>query len=127
MRSLTRFQGILVAVFLGIGVLFHPLPPACSQEPEDAQLFMTGFNAYQNKDYKTTIRNMTEVLEKYPDTALRDLTLFWLAHAHFKNGNGKQAVKYLSRLYREFPDSPLQALIDSELQALAHPGEKDGK
>ena len=92
--------------------------PAYSQEAEDSQIFISGFNAFQQKDYATTITRMNEVLQKYPDSPLRDMVLFWLSRAHFKNGNQLDAARYLSQFSKEYPDNPLKGTVDEELLAL---------
>ena len=92
--------------------------PAYSKESEDSQIFISGFNAFQQKDYPTTIANMNEVLAKYPDSPLRDMVLFWLSRAYFKNGNQRDAAKYMSQFLKEYPDNPLKGTVDDELLTL---------
>ncbi len=116
--TLIRFIAVLVI----ISSFFTP--PAYSQESEDSQIFISGFNAYQQKDYATTIGRMNEVLQKYPDTPLRDMVLFWLSRAYFKNGNQQDAAKFMSQFSREYPDNPLKATVDEELLALTARFEK---
>lgn len=89
--------------------------PAFGLDSEDSQVFISGFNAYQKKDYQTTIDKMNQVLEKYPDTPLRDMALFWLARAYYKAGKSPEAVKYMSQFFKEYPDSPLKATVEDEL------------
>jgi len=98
--------------------------PAYSQESEDSQIFISGFNAFQQKDYATSITKMNEVLQKYPDSPLRDMVLFWLSRAHFKNGNQRDAARYMSQFSKEFPDNPLKETVDEELLALTARYEK---
>jgi hypothetical protein len=98
--------------------------PAYTQESEDSQIFISGFNAYQQKDYTTTIARMNEVLQKYPDSPLRDMVLFWLSRAYYKNGNQRDAARYLSQFSREYPDNPLKGTVDEELLALTARYEK---
>ena len=73
------------------------VPPAFCQETEDSQVFIAGFNAYQQKDYASAIEKMNEVLKKYPDTPLRDMALFWLSRSYYKAGNQQEAARYLSQ------------------------------
>jgi uncharacterized membrane protein len=98
--------------------------PAYSQESEDSQIFISGFNAFQQQDYSTTITKMNEVLQKYPDSPLRDMVLFWLSRAYFKNGNQQEAARYLSQFSKEYPDNPLKGTVDAELLALTARYEK---
>ncbi|MDD2734146.1 MAG: tetratricopeptide repeat protein [Desulfuromonadaceae bacterium] len=100
---------------------------AFSQETEDSQIFIAGFNAYQQKDYATSIEKLTEVLQKYPDTTLRDMTLFWLSRSYFKAGNQQDAARYLSQFSKEYPDNPLKSTVEDELLALTARFEKGEK
>jgi uncharacterized membrane protein len=94
------------------------VPPAFCQETEDSQVFIAGFNAYQQKDYASSIEKMNEVLQKYPDTPLRDMALFWLARSYFKAGNQREAARYLSQFSKEYPDNPLKSTVEEELLTL---------
>lgn len=91
---------------------------AFCQETEDSQVFIAGFNAYQQKDYASAIEKMNEVLQKYPDTPLRDMALFWLSRSYFKAGNQQDAARYLSQFSKEYPDNPLKGTVEDELLAL---------
>lgn len=93
-------------------------PPAYAVNSEDSQVFIAGFNAYQKKDYQTAIERMKTVLDKYPDTPLRDMAIFWLARANFKAGFERDAAKYMSQFMKEYPDSPLKGTVEDELLGL---------
>ncbi len=99
-------------------------PPAFCQEAEDSQIFIAGFNAYQQKKYTSSIEKMNEVLQKYPDTPLRDMALFWLSRSYFKTGNQQEAARHLSQFSKEYPDNPLKNTVDDELLALTARYEK---
>ena len=117
--SLKLCRNTLIRFFVFLVIISSFLnTPAYSQESEDSQIFISGFNAYQQKDYAATIARMNEVLEKYPDTPLRDMVLFWLSRAYFKNGNQQQAARYMSQFSKEYPDNPLKGTVDEELLAL---------
>ena len=103
------------------------IPPAFCQETEDSQVFIAGFNAYQQKDYATSIEKMNEVLQKYPDTPLRDMALFWLSRSYFKAGNQQEAARYLTQFSKEYPDNPLKSTVEDELLSLAARYEKGEK
>ena len=103
------------------------VPPAFCQETEDSQLFIAGFNAYQQKDYASSIEKMNEVLQKYPDTPLRDMALFWLSRSYFKAGNLQEAARYLSQFSKEYPDNPLKSTVEDELLSLMERYEKGEK
>ena len=103
------------------------VPPAFSQETEDSQVFIAGFNAYQQKDYTSSIEKMNEVLQKYPDTPLRDMALFWLSRSYYKAGNQQEAARYLTQFSKEYPDNPLKSTVEDELLSLAARYEKGEK
>jgi uncharacterized membrane protein len=106
-----------VAVLLLVSVL---LPvPAFSLDSEDSQIFISGFNAYQKKDYQAAIHNMSDLLQKYPDTPLKDMAIFWLARAHYKAGNEQEAAKYMAQFFHDYPDSPLKGTVEEGLVSLA--------
>ena len=93
--------------------------PAFAVEYQDSQIFISGFNAYQSKDYQGAIDKMSQVLQKYPDTPLRDMAIFWLARAHFKAGHRKEAAQYMAQFFHDYPDSPLKSTVEPELAKLA--------
>ena len=118
---LSRFLVILV-IISSLAV-----PPAYCQETEDSQVFIAGFNAYQQKNYALSIEKMNEVLQKYPDTPLRDMALFWLSRSYYKAGNQQEAARYLSQLSKEYPDNPLKNTVEDELLSLTARYEKGEK
>jgi uncharacterized membrane protein len=93
--------------------------PAFAVEYQDSQIFISGFNAYQSKDYQGAIDKMSQVLQKYPDTPLRDMAIFWLARAHFKAGHRKEAAQYMAQFFHDYPDSPLKSTVEPGLAKLA--------
>ena len=107
----------ILAVLLIVAVLLPA--PAFSLDSEDSQLFISGFNAYQRKEYSTAIADISGLLKKYPDTSLRDMALFWLARSHYKAGNQQEAAKHMAQFLREYPQSPLKGTAEEELVVLA--------
>lgn len=101
--------------------------PVYSQETEDSQVFISGFNAYQQKDYATSIEMMNEVLQKYPDSPLRDMALFWLSRSYYKSGNQQEAARHLSMFSKEYPDNPLKSTVEDDLLNLTARFEKGEK
>ena len=93
-------------------------PSAYSLETEDSQAFIAGFNAFQQKDFAGAIIKMNEVLQKFPDTPLRDMVLFWLARSYYRAGNNQSAAKYLAQFSKEYPDNPLKGTVEDELLIL---------
>ena len=98
--------------------------PAFCQETEDSQIFIAGFNAYQQKDYVSSIDKMNEVLQKHPDSPLRDMALFWLSRSYYKVGNHQDAARYLAQFSKEYPDNPLKNTAEDELLVLTARFEK---
>jgi len=116
--SMKFCRNILLRFLLVVAIISSFLvPPGFSQETEDSQIFMSGFNAYQQKNYPAAIKRMNEVLQKYPDSPLRDMAIFWLARSYFKNGNLQDAARYMSQFAKEYPDNPLRATVEDELLA----------
>lgn len=97
------------------------------QETEDSQLFIAGFNAFQQKDFSSAIEKMNEVLQKHPDSPLRDMVLFWLSRSYFKNGDQQNAARYMSQFSKEYPDNPLKGTVEEELLNLTARYEKGEK
>jgi len=107
----------VLAIFLLVAVLLPA--PAFSLDSEDSQIFISGFNAYQRKDFSTAIESMSTLLKKYPDTPLKDMAIFWLARANYKAGHQQEAAKYMAQFFQEYPDSPLKGTVEEGLAALA--------
>jgi len=119
---------ILFRFFIAVVIISALLVPAgFCQETEDSQIFISGFNAYQQKEYATTIEKMNEVLQKYPDTPLRDMALFWLSRSYFKSGNQQEAARFMSQFTKEYPDNPLKGTVEEELLNLTARYEKGEK
>ncbi len=113
------FRNILVRPLLGGLLILSLLPgPAFAIDTQDSQIFISGFNAYQKKDYTAAIDKMSQVLQKYPDSPLRDMAIFWLARSNFKAGYNKDAAKYMAQFFKEYPDSPLKGTVEEDLVAL---------
>ncbi len=112
--------GLLIAIILVAA-------PSFALDSQDSQIFITGFNAYQKKEYQTAVDKMTQVLKNYPESQLRDMALFWLARANFKAGNQKDAARYMAQFFREYPDNPLKGTVEDELVSLATAYAKDDK
>jgi uncharacterized membrane protein len=107
----------ILAVSLMVAILLPA--PAFSLDSEDSQIFISGFNSYQKREYKTAIDSLSTLLKKYPDTPLKDMAIFWLARAHYKAGNQQEAGKYMAQFFRDYPDSPLKGTVEEGLVVLA--------
>lgn len=119
--SLKLCRNTLIRLVVVLAIISSlPNLPAYSLETEDSHglIFISGFNASLQKNYPVAILKMNEVLQKAPDTPLRDMVLFWLSNAYYKNGNQQDAARVMSQFLREFPDNPIKATVDEELLAL---------
>ncbi|HEX9078946.1 MAG TPA: tetratricopeptide repeat protein, partial [Desulfuromonadaceae bacterium] len=119
---------MLIRLFIAVVIISTlQVPVGFCQETEDSQIFIAGFNAYQQKDYPAAIAKLKEVLAKYPDTSLRDMALFWLARSYYKNGNQLDAARVMSQFSKEYPDNPLKATVEEDLLNLVARYEKGEK
>ena len=120
MDVITILRAVARRSLLGFIVVLSLLAtPAFSVEYQDSQIFISGFNAYQGKNYQGAIDNMSQLLQKYPDSPLRDMAIFWLARANYKAGHRKEAAQYMAQFYKEYPNSPLKNTVEPELAKLA--------
>ncbi|WP_338270660.1 outer membrane protein assembly factor BamD [Geobacter sp. 60473] len=119
MNFMKSFRTTFVRCLAGYLIIASLLTsPAFAVTSEDSQIFIAGFNAYQKKDYQAAIDRMKAVLDKYPDTPLRDMAIFWLARASFKAGYERDAARYMSQFFKEYPDSPLKGTVEDDLLSL---------
>ena len=118
-----RFISALLACLLLVTLLCAA--PLSAQDTEDSRIFLTGFNAFQQKDYPAAITSFDDVLLKFPESPLRDMTLFWLARAHYNSGNRQDAARYMAQFNREYPDNPLKNTVEDDLLTLAAKYEKE--
>ena len=89
--------------------------PVCAGN--DTYLFKSGFSSYNKSDYSAAISSLTAVLEKYPDTLLKDTIILLLARSHLQTGNSKAAAILAERLLQEFPDRHSAGTLDKDLAA----------
>lgn len=105
-RSLIAAAVVSMLFLTGISAL-------CEEQPEDHKLFVSGFDAYQQKNYSVSLQKLKELLAKYPDSPLRDLALFWLSRSYYRTGNLAEAARYKAQFSREYPDSLLNGMLDN--------------
>jgi len=126
--SLKLCRNVLLRSLIALVIISSfMIPPGFCQETEDSQIFISGFNAYQQKDFGAAIEKMNEVLTKYPDTPLRDMALFWLARSYYKAGNQQDAARFMSQFSKEYPDNPLKSTVEDDLLTLTTRFEKGEK
>ncbi len=56
-------------------------------------------------DYKNSILVLDELLKNYPDTELKEESLFWLGIARLESGNESEGIKLLNELKEKYPKS----------------------
>jgi len=115
---LRRFLVLLISI-----ALISPSAPVFSMEKrevytEDHIIFIAGFEAYKLKDYATALQNFTTLFDKYPDTPLLDVALFWTSRTYYKMGNQMEAARNLSQLIKQYPDTPLRGFVEDDLLEL---------
>jgi tetratricopeptide (TPR) repeat protein len=55
--------------------------------------------------YKSAIAALKELLQKFPDTQVKDETLFWLGVAHISGGQKEAGLQFFEQLKTSFPRS----------------------
>ena len=117
---LARWVRFVLALIILVQFSF----PAPAAETDEYTVFISGFTAFQNQDYKTAAEKMSLFLKEYPGNPMGDMALFWLARAHFRLGNRQDAARCMARFLRENPDTPLKSAVEDDLLTLARSFEK---
>lgn len=119
---------LLLSFFLS-GAL-HPAP-VFSADKDDSALFFEGHDLMEDRQPERAIPLFEEVLQKYPESKIRDLALFWLGRAYLETKQTDKSREALSQLQIDFPESPLrtklQKLIVSKEAALARAEKREGE
>lgn len=114
---------ILKSLRVGVvlGALLLPVVPcrASQAESADVVLYKAAFQAYQQGEYDAAAGKLRVLLQRFPDTPLRDVATFWLARSSFHAGDRGQAAEYMSTFCREYPDNPLRETAEQDLLLLA--------
>ena len=107
-----------LVLFIAVSLISATSPVFCMDNPEDYVIFMSGFEAYQHKDYSGALQNFNALIKKYPDTPLLDVVLFWISRTHYKTGNQMESARFMSRLIKKYPDSPMRGFAEDEMLEL---------
>ncbi|WDT81417.1 MAG: tetratricopeptide repeat protein [Candidatus Manganitrophus sp.] len=104
-RSLWKRSGTLLWVF---SFFLLPLftPAVFSAEKDDSALFFEGHDLMEKRQPEKAIPIFEEVLQKYPQSKIRDLALFWLGRAYLETKQTDKSRETLSQLDQAFPESP---------------------
>jgi len=57
------------------------------------------------ENYKDAIVQLNELLEKFPETNIKDEVMFWLGVSYISNGQKDQGVEFLKALRTNYPQS----------------------
>lgn len=118
-------SGTLLRVFCFhlFSLLFVLNAPAFSAEKDDSALFFEGHDLMEKRQPEKAIPLFEEVLQKYPESRIRDLALFWVGRAYLETKQIEKSREAFSQLQKDFPESPLRSklknLIVSKEAALA--------
>lgn len=115
-----RYIATRVMMTILAGVLFLQIgtSPCLALELDDSNLFVEAFNSYQKKDYLLTIEKVDQLLQIFPDTPLRDISLMLLARAGLKSGDNELAARTINQFSAEYADNSLKTTVEEELLAL---------
>ena len=108
----------IIRLLLTLLIVFMTFSPGNSSEIDDSTVFVEAFNAFQQKDYLLTIEKCDQLIQAFPDSPLRDVTLLLVARASFKSGDNERAAKSIALFTNEFPESSLKTSVEDELKTL---------
>lgn len=108
-----------IASLLFSFVLFNFFIPIAgfSAEKDDSALFFEGHDLVEKRQPDKAIPIFEEVLEKYPESKVRDLAFFWLGRAYLETGQVDKSRESLSQLQKAFPESPLRTKLEKLIVA----------
>ncbi|MBN1898459.1 MAG: tetratricopeptide repeat protein [Spirochaetes bacterium] len=69
----------------------------------EASLYNSGLQFYKAKNYDESQSVFIELLQKYPDTAFKAQSTFYLGQIMFEKGQKDQALMYYNKLSEEYP------------------------
>ncbi len=120
-----------VPFLLLIPLLFSFASPVFSAEKDDSALFFEGHDLMEKRQPEKAIPLFEEVLQKHPESKIRDLALFWLGRAYLETKQTEKSRDNLSQLQKDFPESPLRSklekLIVSKEAALARAEKREAE
>lgn len=126
-RHIAQFLRKSLCTCLALLLFSSSVSLVTAADPQDSQLFVNAINDYKKGDFPAVVTKLTQVLTKYPQTPLRDMTLYWLGRAYYKVGNQQEAAKNLSLFKKEYPDNPLIYNIEEELAEVITKYERGAK
>jgi hypothetical protein len=113
-----------LVLFIAMALISAPPRVFSMEKPDDNAIFVAGFEAYRHKNYSLALQNFNSLLDKYPDTPLVDVTLFWISSSYYKIGDQMESARYMSRLIKQYPDTPMRAFVEDDVLVLVSRYEK---
>jgi len=81
-------------------------------QENDGRLFFEGQGWVEKHQPKKAIPLLTEFLEKFPQSKVRDLGYFWLGRAYLETNQTEKSRETLSNIRKEFPESRLVSRLE---------------
>ena len=82
----------------------HKLIVFLRERLANREFYIGNFN-YKNKNYKGALSRFANILEKYPDCAIVDKTLYYIIRSYHKLGESERARDTYSTLLSTYPES----------------------
>ncbi len=114
----------VILVVMALFMVFTSVLSGQSAEIDDSTVFVEAFNAYQQKDYLLTIEKCDQLIQVFPESPLRDVTLLLIARASLKSGDNLRAAESVTLFTNEFPENRLKASVENELKVLVNRHQK---
>ena len=101
-------KGFVQKVWCGVFSLLFLTGLVLFSSPADAQqeTYEKALRAYQKKDFRTTVKYLTEYVERNPDAG----AYYLLGYAHYKLKNRKEASEYFRQAYLVDPNFTPKAI-----------------
>ncbi len=82
-----------------------PLPGPTEAFPDPEELYNTAYADFSKGNYSLAISGFKEYQQRFPDSALADNAMYWIAECDFSQGDYRAAVDALDDLLDEYPNS----------------------
>lgn len=95
--------------------------------PEERKAYESAFDLLRELRYARAIEAFQAFLKEYPDGRYAHLAQYWLAEAHYAQGEYEQAITHYWRLINQYPDSAKMAEAMLKIGYSRHQLGKDGE
>ncbi len=82
-----------------------PAPVGGAAFPDPEGLYNTSYADFSKGNYALAISGFEEYQQRFPDSALADNALYWIAECQFSQGSYRAAVETLDDLLDRYPES----------------------